>query len=139
MKKKYKFIIFFIILILIVGVSFVVYNNLNKKHTINTTHKKIKHKKPTKKTSEIEDNYGDSDGVKVKADDYIIASGYAGAGDNAYYIKDNNLYHVRISTNERTKIAEGVKKIEADVESLKAYKGKNFKIVTEDEYVDYVE
>ena len=95
--------------------------------------------KPTKEISEIKDNYGDSDGIEIKADDYIIANGYAGAGDNAYYIKNNNLYHVRVSTNERTKLAEGIKKIEEEIDYIKAYKGKNFKIVSEDGYIEYVD
>lgn len=78
-----------------------------------------------------------NDDKKEYEDGYITASGYAGASDNVYYTKNGVLYHEKLSTKEKTKLAEGVKKIELDIETLIAYKGKNFKIIKEDNYVTY--
>ena len=84
-------------------------------------------------------NSDESNQIELKYDEYVIANGYTGASDNAYYTRNNTLYHLIISKNETIKIAEGVKKIEDDIDTVLVYKGKNFKIIKEDDYVTYID
>ncbi len=86
--------------------------------------------------SEISD---DKTEIKLKFDEYIVANGFIGASDNAYFTRNNVLYHLTISTDTITKIAEGIKHIEEDKDSLIVYKGDNFKIIKEDDYIIYVD
>ena len=74
-----------------------------------------------------------------KYDQYLVASGYSGASNNVYYIKDGVLYHLVLSTNKITKIAEGVTKIESGKGTILVYKGNKFKIINEDNYLTYVD
>ena len=77
--------------------------------------------------------------IELKYDQYVVANGFIGASDNAYFTRNNVLYHLVISTDTVTKLAVGIKKIENDKDSLNAYKDKDFKIINEDEYVTYVD
>ena len=81
----------------------------------------------------------DEEKINLKYDQYIIANGFVGASDNAYYTRNKSLYHLIISTNETTKLAEGIDKIENDKDLLLAYKGSNFKLINQDNYVLYVD
>ena len=101
-----------------------------------------KEDEPYENETTLVDKYGSSEEkeeVELKYDQYIIASGYAGASDNVYYTRNGVLYHMNISTEQTTKLAEGVKSIESDLDGMKAYKGKNFKIIKEDNYITYVD
>ena len=44
-----------------------------------------------------------------------------------------------LSTNKKIKVAEGVDKMENDLGTIIVYKGKNFKIYVEDNYLTYVD
>ena len=81
----------------------------------------------------------DAKEVDLKYDQYITANGYTGASDNVYYTRNGTLYHFVISSERTTKLAEGVDKIESDIDCMKAYKGKDFKLIAEDDYVIYVD
>lgn len=72
-------------------------------------------------------------------DQYFVANGYSGASDNVYYTKDGVLYHLVISTEEIIKVAEGVSKIEKGKGTIEVYKGTNFKILKEDNYLTYID
>ena len=140
-----------IIAILLIGGGFFLSMNNNKVEKSKKETPKEEEKQETKddktvtstntariKTGGDDDSQVTSDNSKNESNDqYIIANGYAGASDNAYYTKNGVLYHERLSTNEKTKIAEGVKKIESDIGGLIAYKGQGFKIISEDSYVTY--
>ena len=140
MKKK-KIIIIIIVIILVIAGIYVCNKYLltpkGKTKSNSKTEEKLKKAKP--KNKKIKNNYGNSEEVEVTYDQYLTASGYAGAADNVYYTKDGSLYHLRLSTNETIKIAEGVIKIESGIDTIKAYKGKNFKIIAEDEYIEYID
>lgn len=94
-----------------------------------------------------DNNINDSDDEKTndnqktdkKYDQYFVANGYSGASDNVYYTKDGNLYHLVLSTNKITKIAEGVTKIEDSRGTILVYKGNSFKILKDDNYLTYVD
>ena len=60
-----------------------------------------------------------------------------GASDNVYYTRNGSLYHLIVSTNKTTKLAEGVGKIENSMETVIVHKSNNFKIIEEDNYVTY--
>ena len=97
---------------------------------------------PYENETTLINKYGSSEEaeeVELKYDQYITASGYAGASDNVYYTRNGVLYHMQISTEQTTKLAEGVIKIESILDGMKAYKGKNFKIIKEDDYITYVD
>ena len=101
-----------------------------------------KEDEPYENETKLVDKYGSSDEtneIDLKYDQYITANGYAGASDNVYYTRNGALYHLRISTNQTTKLAEGVKKIESDLDGMIAYKGNGFKLIAEDEYVTYLD
>ena len=101
-----------------------------------------KEDEPYENETTLIDKYGSDDKEKevdLKYDQYITANGYAGAADNVYYTRNGVLYHLVVSTEETTKLAEGVKKIESDLDCMRAYKDKDFKLIKEDEYVEYVE
>lgn len=136
MKKKTKIIILLIIVSIISIFSVkMILDYKNNKSNNNVPGEK----EPYKKKKKLKDNYGNENEVELKYDDYVVASGYAGAGDNVYYTRNHNLYHLRLSTNESIKIAEGVKKLEESIDTVKAYKDNNFKLINEDDYVTFVD
>ena len=137
MKIRKKYIIIFIILLVVLVGSFCVYKTINEKFKAERRHRGPSSTEPYKKKDELKDGFGDEDNIELKYDDYVVASGYAGASDNVYYTRNNVLYHLRLSTNETTRIAEGVKKIEESMDSLYVYKGNGFRIITEDDYIKY--
>ena len=144
MKKK-NAIILIIILIILLGVC--VYCALNLKETPREEEEVIelenepKKDEPYKNETTLKDNYSTEEEkeVELKYDQYITANGYSGAADNVYYTRNGVLYHLIISTNQTIKLAEGVIKIENDLDGMMAYKGKNFKLIKEDEYVTYID
>ena len=91
----------------------------------------------TEETKEKESENKEKTGTEY--DQYFVANGFAGASDNVYYTKDNVLYHLILSTNKKIKVAEGVDKMENDLGTIIVYKGKNFKIYVEDNYLTYVD
>ena len=145
MKKKLAIIlIIFLIGILGVCIYYAINLNENKKEEkevieLENTPKKDE---PYKNETTLNDNFGSEEEGKeidLKYDQYITASGYAGASNNVYYTRNGVLYHLIISTNQTIKLAEGVEKIESDLDGMMAYKGKNFKLIKEDEYVTYID
>ena len=139
MKKVLIVIIIFILIV----VGFFAYKTLYsepKKEPEKTNKNTMpKSDEPYKNEKKIKSNFDEeAEEIDLKYDQYIEANGYAGASDNAYYTRNNVLYHIVLSSNETTRIAEGIDKIESDLDCIKAYKGKNFKIIEEDEYVIYV-
>ena len=100
----------------------------------------VKKDEPYKEKAEIESPQSEeNEKVEIKYDQYITASGYAGASDNVYYTRNNTLYHLTLSTNTSEVIAEGVKKIEEDIDTILVYKGDNFKEVKTDNYLTYID
>lgn len=143
-----KAIIIILVLILLGVGGFYAYKELypkivkepdkeEKKTTKDTLPKKDE---PYEKEETVKSNFDDeAEEIDLKYDQYVEANGYAGASDNVYYTRNKVLYHLVLSSNKTTRLAEGVEKIESDLDCLKAYKGENFRIVEEDEYVIYVD
>ena len=144
MKKRFA-IVLTIILIILLGVC--IYYAINLQETPKEEEEVIeidespKKDEPYENETTLKDNYGTEEEkeVELKYDQYITANGYAGAADNVYYTRNKTLYHLIISTDQTIKLAEGVEKIESDLDGMRAYKGKNFKLIKEDEYVTYVD
>ena len=148
MKERKNIIIASIILIIIISISlFLLKKNdievtakQNNSNDITSTNEEPNENEPYQESTIIENqNSDESNQIELKYDEYVIANGYTGASDNAYYTRNNTLYHLIISKNETIKIAEGVKKIEDDIDTVLVYKGKNFKIIKEDDYVTYID
>ena len=145
MKKKILIIISICLIMFIFGISII--NNQSKdklqnkkSNNISQVDNKPKENEPYKESTIIEnENTDEKEKIELKYDQYIIANGFMGASDNVYYTRNNSLYHLIISTNETIKLAEGIEKIEDDKDTLIAYKGKNFKIINEDNYVIYTD
>lgn len=142
--KKFLTTIFVILLIGAVGFSaYYVVNNKEKLFKEETTKDTLPKKdEPYENETKVKSNFVDeeeAEEIDLKYDQYVTASGYAGASDNVYYTRNGVLYHLVLSTNNTTRLAEGVEKIEGDLDSLRAYKGKDFKIIEEDEYVQYID
>ena len=141
-KKKIILIVLLIILISLLGFLFLDKkilkddNQKNKNEIISTEEKK---ELIEEIVEDINGDANNSTSDNEKYDQYLVASGYSGASDNVYYIKDGVLYHLVISTGEITKIAEGVLKIEADKGGITVYKGDNFKIFESEDYLSYVD
>ncbi|MBQ2639511.1 MAG: hypothetical protein IJF92_01975 [Bacilli bacterium] len=136
MRKKIVIIILIIAILLIIVFKIYSKNNQNSNSKINKKNEPTI-SGPYKHTKVIEDNYGGSGGVKIKYDQYVTANGYMGASDNVYYTRNGSLYHLIVSTNKTTKLAEGVGKIENSMETVIVHKSNNFKIIEEDNYVTY--
>ena len=139
-----KFVITIIILLIIGVVGFSTYYYLNSKNEEPTKEEKTtkntlpKEDEPYKNETKVKSNFvEDSEEVELKYDQYVTANGYSGASDNIYYTRNGVLYHLVLSTEKTTRLAEGVDRIESDLDCLRAYKGNNFKIIQEDEYVIY--
>lgn len=141
-----KRVIFAILVLLIISVLVFNYTKSfdkffkTKELETKTVDDRPKNEEPYKESKIIKSDVADNESeYELKYDEYVVANGYVGASDNAYFTRNKVLYHIVISTNQITKIAEGVRKIENDKDSLTAYKGENFKIVKEDDYVFYVD
>ena len=141
MKKFFEIV--FSILVIAVGVYVIIFFiNYNKSDTTQNNPNEVNEKE--NKNTEEEKKETNEEEPETKPDDkkydqYLVASGFAGASDHAYYTKNNNLYHLIISKNQATLIAKGVDKIESDIGSILVYKGNDFKIVEEDEFLTYVD
>ena len=144
-----KKVICLLLIIFVIVFSFYYYSNNHKKvetdNNNNNNNTKEVDERPSdnepyteSKTikSEVAD---DAKEIELKYDEYVVANGYIGASDNAYFTRNNVLYHLVISSDTVSKIAEGVKKIEDEKDTLFAYKGENFKIIKEDEYITYID
>ena len=139
MKKNKKVIILVsVILILVLSIVFIL-KFIDNRYTNSVRYKGPSTNEPYKKKKKVKDGFGNEDNVELKYDQYVVASGYAGAADNVYYTRNNILYHLKLSTNETIRIAEGVKKIESGVDTINVYKGSGFNIITEDEYISYID
>ena len=139
MRKKVFLILLVVILI---GVIFFAVNpiNVDKRQTRKPKGDSQVVSEKKSKTVEIENpNSETGEKTEIKYDQYIVANGYAGASDNVYYTRDNTLYHLKLSTNTSTVIAEGVEKIEEDIDTILVYKGSKFKQKVEDDYLTYVD
>ena len=147
MKKKKKVLIGVLIILIIALVCGGVYLNKDKlfpKEEVPKVKKpkgdSVKKDEPYKEKAEIESPQSEeNEKVEIKYDQYITASGYAGASDNVYYTRNNTLYHLTLSTNTSEVIAEGVKKIEEDIDTILVYKGDNFKEIKTDNYLTYID
>lgn len=143
--KKFLICILTLLIIACVGASlFYAYNLKNKnraKEEVTTKDTLPKEDEPYEKEETVTSETVGEEGkdVELKYDQYITASGYAGAADNVYYTRNRVLYHFVISTEQTTRLAEGVDKIEEDLDSIRAIKGKDFKLIYEDDYVVYVD
>ena len=152
MKKNRVFLI--VLLIIIVALcSFLVFKKLDsnkKKTTVDETNNivneviddvDIKYEKEDTTPVEKEEKKENEEIKKEdkEYDQYFVANGFSGASDNVYYTKNKTLYHLILSTNQRIKVAEGVDKIENNLGTILVYKGTNFKILEEDNYLTYVE
>ena len=150
MKKVFTI---FLIILLIGALGICIHYAINMEDSHTTEEEKIKgddlpsndlpkedepYENETKLINKNTDDEESSE-VELKYDQYIVASGYAGASDNVYYTRNKVLYHLVISTDKTTKLAEGVEKIESDLDGMRAYKSKDFKIFEEDEYVTYID
>ena len=155
-----KFFANILVVVLVVIAGFSIYYALNLKENNLKNKENLEKEETSKKEEKIKEEnmpkedepyenettlinkYGDTEEKKevdLKYDQFITANGYAGAADNVYYTRNGVLYHFIISTEETTKLAEGVKKIENDLDCMRAYKDKDFKLIKEDEYVEYVD
>ena len=143
-----KFFITIFVILLIAAASYSVYYVINNKENILKKEEKVtkdtlpKEDEPYENETTLKSNFVDEEDAKdvdLKYDQYVTANGYAGASDNVYYTRNGVLYHLILSTDKTIRLAEGVEKIENDIDSLKAYKGKNFKIIEEDDYVNYID
>jgi len=136
-----------ILLLVVLGLSgYSIYNANNpkeeKKESTSTNEELPKEDEPYKNETKINSNFTSNEEEKevvIRYDQYITASGYAGASDNVYYTRNGSLYHLTVSSGDTIKLAEGVDKIESDLDSMKAYKGSDFKLIKEDDYVIYVD
>ena len=146
-KNRYFVIAFFIVLVVII---FMIYSKLDMNNNISNNKNQInEYTENDNLKNNIDDEKQDApeiqnDAIKENIDEkncsqYLIASGYAGASNNAYCLKSNNLYHIKISTNEITLLAKGINKIENDIGTILVYKGKNIKIISEDNYLTYID
>ncbi len=76
--------------------------------------------------------------VKIKGDKIVSATGFAGASNYKFYLKDGNLYFKNISTDtEEELIATGVKDLYLENKEVTAELEENGKIVKENNYVIY--
>lgn len=98
-----------------------------------------KYDKDVSDTKDKQEDTKEQKKEETEYDQYFVANGYSGASDNVYYTKNNVLYHLILSTNKKIKVAEGVEKLENDLGTIIVYKGKNFKILVEDNYLTYVD
>ena len=136
-----------ILLLVVLGLSaYSIYNANNQTEEKNespSTNEEIpKEEEPYENETTINSNFtsGDEDKeVILRYDQYITASGYAGASDNVYYTRNGSLYHLTVSSGDTIKLAEGIDKIESDLDCMRAYKGSDFKLIEEDDYVIYVD
>ena len=144
MKKVFTTIF---VIVLICGISFSIYYVMNNKEKILKKEEPVtkdtlpKEDEPYEQEETLKSNFvpeEEAEEIDLKYDQYVTANGYAGASDNVYYTRNGVLYHLVLSTNKTTRLAEGVDKIENDLDFMKAYKGKGFKIIEEDEYVKYI-
>ena len=147
MKKRKKVLIGVLVIVIIALVGGGLYSNKDKLFPMEEVPKvkkpkgdSVKKDEPYKEKAEIESPQSEeNEKVEIKYDQYITASGYAGASDNVYYTRNNTLYHLTLSTNTSEVIAEGVKKIEEDIDTILVYKGDNFKEVKADNYLTYID
>ena len=73
--------------------------------------------KETKKY-ELKDTFGSGQKTKeVEAEEMVIGEGYAGASNNAYYIKEGKLYHMTLDNFKEELLAENPK-LKAEVPEL---------------------
>ena len=105
---------------------------------VETTIETKKEEDNKKETSKQEKSIIQSDN-DTSNDQYLVATGYAGASNNAYYTKNKVLYHLTISSKEIEKIAEGVEKIESDLDTIIVHRGKDFKLIINDSYLTFVD
>ena len=138
-----KKIIILIIVVVSIG-GYFAYNKLYTEHPRakekTTKNTMPKEDEPYKNEETVKSNFDDeTEEIDLKYDKYVEANGYAGASDNVYYTRNKVLYNLVLSSNQTTRLAEGVDKIESGLDCLKAYKGKNFRLIEEDEYVIYID
>ena len=145
MRKTILVILFVILIGLVVASAYHIYsNNKDKQEEIKETTRDTLPKKdePYENKTNIQSNFTneeDKKEVELKYDQYLVANGYAGASDNVYYTRNKVLYHFIISSEKTIRLAEGVEKIENDLDGLNAYKSKGFKLIEEDDYVNYID
>lgn len=150
MKKMKRLLIAFLLVLVIVLLAYSKYteqapkeNNeeqeTSEEEVITTNEEILNTDDPYENETTLNSNFTTEEEITLKYDQYITASGYAGASDNVYYTRNGSLYHLILSTEETIKLAEGVDKIEKDLDGMRAYKGSNFKLIKEDDYVTYVD
>ena len=139
--KKILLTILAILIIVLIGFSVFYIKGKVKQNEPTTKDTLPSEDEPYKNEESVKSEYVGEEGkeAEIKYDQYITASGYTGAADNVYYTRNKVLYHFIISTEQTTRLAEGVEKIEEDLDCLKATKGKNFRLIEEDDYVIYVD
>lgn len=141
MKKRIVGFCLVALIMLFLGSYFIYLKKINLGSVIiHEKDDKPKNSEPFKESTLIKDDLSDKKTeIELKYDEYVVANGYIGASDNVYYTRNHILYHLIVSTNKTTKIAENVKKIESDKDTLLVYKDDNFKIINEDDYVTYID
>ena len=147
MRNKNIIIVILLIIIVILGSALIYFfmnnptsdnkDNINKEATT-TKNDPPKKNEPYENETTLESGFTDeSEEIDLKYDQYVTANGFAGASDIVYYTRNNVLYRLILSSQETIRLAEGVEKIEEDIDNLNAYKGKDFRLIEEDSYVTY--
>ena len=80
----------------------------------------------------------DGEEVKVSGDKVVSATGFAGASNYKFYLRNGTLYFKNISKDDEEEIiATGVKDLYLENKEVTAELGENGKIVKENNYVTY--
>ena len=95
--------------------------------------------KETKKY-ELKDTFGSGEKTKeVEAEEMVIGEGYAGASNNAYYIKDGKLYHMTLDNFKEELLAENVENLVSEGGEITVVKKDGFKLVKEHPVITYID
>lgn len=117
-----KVILIIVLIILCIGCFFLI-NNLKKDNS-------------SKKSNSFENQNGEN--VTITADKVVSATGFAGASNYQFYLKDDVLYFENISIqNSKEILATGVKDLYLDGNQVTAKLSSEGKIVKENDYIIY--
>ena len=93
-----------------------------------------------RKTYTFRNEYGNNDKeIKIEADYIERLSGFSGATNNVYYVKDNTLYYLELKDLNNVILATGVIGItKSDTSGIYAFCNKQFDRKADNEYVTYL-
>ena len=92
------------------------------------------------KQYDLKNTFGSGDKTKtVEAEEMVIGEGYAGASNNAYYIKDGVLYHMTLDNFEEEVLAENVENMVSEGGEITVTKKDGFKLVKEHPVITYID